>query len=423
MHSVKLLRNLSEKWSLLFSVLLICCGPLYGSWCVLTSFIILLYRMFAYDINSFIIDLVTIISFSAIYKLNPNGVSLVLYYIFVADAFFIIKGKFKNIGIIILLLYFFAYLFLRSDLVYNQYLTIIASLLLLAVLTCNISPYNLNTILWYYCFGLSISICYGWIFKDSSILFPYLNESIQVSNDIDVIRFKGLFADPNYLGTFCTLGLSLILQRYLLNLQVNGYLIFVFIICIASVLTLSKSVIIQVIFLLVILIIYSWRNKSTSIALITTLCLLLFAYYANTNQVSALAIVFERFEEGSSMSEITTGRSDLWQVYLSDIFSSLNTFLLGHGFSANLLDKGTHNIILEILYYTGFIGLLSVLVVFYSLFNYMSKRYAIRTSLIKFLPMIVLFISYLALQGFFSFAFYVQIFIVFAFCLTDQRYA
>ena len=348
---------------------------------------------------------------------------MVLYYIFIADVFFIIKGKFKNIGILIVLLYCFAYLFLRSDLVYNQYLTIIASIVLLAVLTCNLSPYNLNAILWYYCLGLSVSICYGWIFKDSSILFLYLNESIQVSNDIDVIRFKGLFADPNYLGTFCTLGLSLIMQRYLLNLQVKGYFIFVFIICMASVLTLSKSVILQVIFLLVILIVYSWRNKSTSVALITSLCLLLFAYYVNTNEVSALTIVFERFQEGSSMNDITTGRSDLWQVYLSDIFSSLKTFLLGHGFSANLLDKGTHNIILEILYYTGFVGLLSVLGVLYCLFKYMSKRYVIRTSLIKFLPMIVLFLSYLALQGFFSFAFYVQIFVVFAFCLTDQRYA
>lgn len=379
--------------------------------------------MFAYDITSFITDLVTIISFSAIYKLDPNGVSLVLYYIFIADAFFIIKGKFKNIGIITVLLYCFAYLFLRSDFIYNHYLTIIASLVLLAILTCNISPYNLKTILWYYCLGLSISICYGWIYKDSSILFLYLNESIQVSNDIDVIRFKGLFADPNYLGTFCTLGLSLILQRYLLDLQVKGYFFFLVIICIASVLTLSKSVILQVIFLLVILVIYTWRNKSTSIALITTLSLLLFAYYANTNQISVLTIVFERFQEGSSMSEITTGRSDLWQVYLTDIFSSLNTLLLGHGFSANLLDKGTHNIILEILYYIGFIGLLSVLGVFYCLFNQMSKRYAIRTSLIKFLPMIVLSLSYLALQGFFSFAFYVQIFIAFAFCLTDQKYA
>lgn len=379
--------------------------------------------MFAYDINSCTVDIVTIISFSAIYKFSANGVSLVLYYILIADAFFILKGKLRNSGLIIVLLCNFAYLFLRSDLIYNQYLTIVSSLLLFAILICNISPYNLKTILLYYCLGLSISICYGWMLKDSSILFLYLNESIQVSSDIDAIRFKGLFADPNYLGTFCTLGLALILQRYLLNLKVKGYSIFLVIIIIASVLTLSKSVLLLMIFLLVILILYSWRSKNTTKAFITTLCVLLFAYYVMKNQISAIFIIVERFQEASSLNEITTGRTDLWQVYLSAIFSSLSTFLWGNGFGANLLDKGTHNILLEIMYYTGFVGLLSVLGVFYYLFKLMYKRYSIRVSLINFLPLIILFVSYLALQGFFSFAFYIQIFIAFAFCLTDQRYA
>lgn len=379
--------------------------------------------MFAYDISSCTIDIVAIISFSAIYKFSPSGVSLVLYYILIADAFFLLKGKLKNTGTIILLLYCFAYLFLRSDLLYNQYLTVISSLILLALLISNITPYDLKTILLYYCLGLSISIFYGWILQDSTVLYLYLNESIQVASDVDVIRFKGLFADPNYLGTFCTLGLALILQRYLLNLQVKRYTVFLFIICLASILTISKSVILQMIFLLVILLIYSWRNKSTSIAIITTFCLFVFVYYAMTNQVSVISIIFDRFQEGSSLNEMTTGRSDLWQVYLSDIFSSLSTFLWGHGFSAGLLGKGTHNILLEIMYYTGTVGLLSVFAVFCCLFKLMVKRYAMKITLIKCLPLIVLFLSYLALQGFFSFAFYIQIFIAFAFCLTDQRYA
>ena len=423
MPSIKSSIKVTEKWSLLFSVLLICCGPFWGSWCVVASFVILLYRILAYDINSSIIDIVTIISYSAIYKLSPNGVSLVLYYILIADVFFILKGKLKNTGLIILLIYCFVYLFLRSDFVYNQYLTIIASLILLAILISNVSPYALKTILFYYCLGLSISICYGWIFKESYILSLYLNESIQVAKDIDVIRFKGLFADPNYLGTFCTLGLALILQRYLTNLPIKRYLLFVVIICLASILTLSKSVTLQVIFLLAILFIYSWRNKSTTISIAITLCLLLFTYYAMTNQISVVSIVFDRFKDGGSMNDITTGRSDLWQVYMSDIFSSLSTFMWGHGFSAGLLDKGTHNIFLEIMYFTGFWGLFSVFSVFYCLFKLMSQRYFIKVSLIKFLPIIVLFLSYSALQGFFSFAFYIQIFIAFAFCLTDQRYA
>ena len=415
--------KVSEKWSLLFSVLLICCGPFLGKWCVLTSFIVLFYRMFAYDIKSCIIDIVTIISFSAIYKLSPNGVSLVLYYILIADVFFILKGKLNNTSIVILLLYCFAYLFLRSDFVYNQYLTIVSSLILLAILINNISPYDLKNILWYYCLGLSISICYGWVFKDSNILFMYLNESIQASNDIDVIRFKGLFADPNYLGTFCTLGLAIILQRYLLNLKVKTHAFFLVIISVASILTLSKSVILQMIFLLVILFIYSWRNKSIPLSIITSLALLVVTYFAITNKVSAISIVFERFQEGTSLNEITTGRSDLWLVYLSDIFSSISTFLWGHGFNANLLDKGTHNILLEIMYYTGFVGIISVFGIFYCLFKLMCQRYAVKISLLKLLPLIVLFLSYSALQGFFSFAFYVQIFIAFAFTLTDQRYA
>ena len=240
MISIKSPTNTSEKLSLLLSVLLICAGPFLGSWCVLTSFIILLYRMFAYDISSCTIDIVTIISFSAIYKFSPSGVSLVLYYILIADAFFLLKGKLKKTGTIILLLYCFAYLFLRSDLLYNQYLTVISSLILLALLISNITPYDLKTILLYYCLGLSISIFYGWILQDSTVLHLYLNGSIQVASDVDVIRFKGLFADPNYLGTFCTLGLALILQRYLLNLQFKRYTVFLFIISLASILTISK---------------------------------------------------------------------------------------------------------------------------------------------------------------------------------------
>ena len=70
-----------------------------------------------------------------------------------------------------------------------------------------------------------------------------------------------------------------------------------------------------------------------------------------TNMVS-------RFTGLTNLNQITTGRYDLWGIYLKNICDETYGFLFGHGLNHIEGIKAAHNTYLEIMYKFGVIGVI-----------------------------------------------------------------
>lgn len=68
-------------------------------------------------------------------------------------------------------------------------------------------------------------------------------------------------------------------------------------------------------------------------------------------------IIDTRFSYASSVSELTTGRTDLWQTYINEFIHNPVLVLLGEGFSSVIIGKrASHNTIIQGVFQFGIIG-------------------------------------------------------------------
>ena len=138
--------------------------------------------------------------------------------------------------------------------------------------------------------------------------------------------------------------------------------------------------------------------------------------YFLLSENSPFAIVLERLTSSSSLSAITTGRSDLYIRYWNVIAKSAGNFLLGLGLSAPVLGKGTHMLYLELIYYVGLVGLVLVFGFFISLAQDLQKnkpQVKNQSLIAKYAVVIVVLIQYLSLQGMFQVLTYGAFFVAF----------
>lgn len=126
------------------------------------------------------------------------------------------------------------------------------------------------------------------------------------------------------------------------------------------------------------------------------------------------ATTLYRIAGASSVNELTTGRTILISRYWNEIMSSLGIMLWGKGMSAGLLEKGTHNLFLEIHYYTGLIGLILFVSYFVALIIWMRKKHTTGSAaagLFNYSPLVVFIALFCSLQGMFSISAYALLYL------------
>ena len=102
-----------------------------------------------------------------------------------------------------------------------------------------------------------------------------------------------------------------------------------------------------------------WKHKLKSIYFILPAFAILFimAIAFKTTIGTIITRLLAKIDQKLTLSTITTGRSDLWTLYLNTITSSIPNMLFGVGlFSKRLINIGPHNLLIHLLYRMGFIG-------------------------------------------------------------------
>ena len=68
--------------------------------------------------------------------------------------------------------------------------------------------------------------------------------------------------------------------------------------------------------------------------------------------------IFRFTSDGAgTLSDMTTGRSDIWVAYIREIFADLKILFFGNGINTlGSIERGAHNTYIELIFYLGVVG-------------------------------------------------------------------
>ena len=400
---------------LLLSIILVCISPVVGSFCIFGAFGIHIFRMLKYDIHTFMFDMSFLMPFANIYKVAPNTPSLVLILILLGLCWFTLRSiKSTKTGTPIVFITC-AFLFVRSGFLMDALLSIICSLALVCMFARNANNLDVIKVAYGYIIAVALSVIVAYLAQSSNLYIDYISAEIQVDNFSEAVRFKGLFSDPNYLGTYLLSAIGILFQLLIIKrIHLISFICLFSIFAFGGIISYSKSFFLTFIAIFILALYNLWKSGNKKYTIIFFIIFLVAGVYAARGVFSDINIIVDRFRQGSSLDDLTTGRSTLWAKYYDNIFSNPFIFLFGNGLDAPLLIQGAHNLYLEILYYVGGIGLILIFFAYVSSFKSVLQdfsRYNVLYKGIASLTLIILFVIYWSLQGFFGFATYFQFFI------------
>lgn len=179
-----------------------------------------------------------------------------------------------------------------------------------------------------------------------------------------VARFYGIWGDPNILALYSACALGCVTVLFLDHkIRISTWAVITSFLVVTGALTISKTFIIIVAVLIVLVILASFIHHDVKLGfqiLAGVLILLLVFYFFlrifNLNEIVESYIF--RFNVGGTqkMDNITSGRTSIWRRYFDSLGVSLR-FLVGYGINGGLIRlKVSHNTYIQSLYIGGMIG-------------------------------------------------------------------
>ncbi len=194
-------------------------------------------------------------------------------------------------------------------------------------------------------------------------VFPIVNVFVtdamfRLEGDDYALRFVGLMGNPNYFTLDIIMILSAIIVMMYHKSSSPFYTVFFVALSIFGIMSVSKSFLLSWALLLIMWLFLAIKQgagnfvKFLIIVFIGGGIVYFFAYDA----INAYLFRFAE-DSGGSLGDVTTGRTDIWKVYLDAIFNDVKILIFGNGLKT-LADgaKGTHNTYLESLFELGLLG-------------------------------------------------------------------
>lgn len=271
-----------------------------------------------------------------------------------------------------------------------KYAVAVAIIYLLIVNTKN---FNFKTLLAYAVLGVILSSFLS-LFSSLTTRMP---EILGQYSNYNVLKFQGLFTNPNSYAVFVSILLPLVVY---FCLQKNGILWFAPLIVISSFayMTLSRNYLIC----LFVVILYYFislcfrKNKRMMISFIFVLITFLMVSVCELNNTRVYLARFELipiekieptlnpedvvvkpdekpeyWEDGTALDP---GRVGIWKRYIKDFLSSPENIIFGRGISADVLGLPAHNTFIQFLWQFGLLGCIISIYSFFEIFSRIFKN-------------------------------------------------
>lgn len=271
-------------------------------------------------------------------------------------------------------------------------ITMVAGMLMLYYLRWDYFDANVAVVTY------SSGICLSSLLALFKSYLPIVNKfssdiTIKLGEGVYSTRFSGLQGNPNYYTLDIIVAISAIIVLMYKHKPQKIHTICIIALSVFGLMSVSKSFLLTWIFLIMFWFFISVRQgignvfKFAFIAAITAAVAYFFAYdYINTYLLRFTA------DSTGSLSSITTGRSYIWEAYMSDILNNSKILFFGNGLNTlGSIRRGVHNTYIECLFSFGVFGTIIFLVTL--------KLSMGRTinSKILWIPLVALFIRFMAI--------------------------
>lgn len=372
---------------------------------VVALIIACVYIIFSKKITNIISLLLFLLAFSPIFKLNPDGYTFFNFLIMVAIIKLLIGIKSLNLQYkeIFALTFFMIYIITFGGVAaVEPLLKISMYFVLLLLIFKHEGNIYLRNILAFFSFGIVFTSIAALFSEYIPGLSLYMSEvSLKLGAGDYFNRFSGIQENPNYY----TMDISLALAGWfaLVVNKKSNMLDYLFIVALSvlGIMSLSQSFIIIYILLIIFLLFsYAKQNVVGLLKGVFFIMVIFLGIYFLVEKETIEAFL-SRINIGnnlsSDLSDITTGRSDRWFIYLEYIVSNINVFLFGEGLGGNnYASISPHNYFIEIFYYLGILGSFLYLIVLKVIFP--SHKPNFKRKLANYLPFIVLLIRSMAIS-------------------------
>lgn len=257
-----------------------------------------------------------------------------------------------------------------------------------------------------------LSSIYALLFRNSPAISQLIGTEVTAYFGSSLTRFQGLLRDPNYYMSLVIMAIVLLTLLHFKKYISKGLFLFgTGCMFLFGALTYSKTFIFLLCLYWLLCLFYLIRGKRYILAVtFTAVTVFLALLLSNT----LFATTLYRITSASSVSELTTGRTALFEIYWCEVLSSPGIMLLGKGMSAQLLEIGTHNLFLEIQYYIGLIGLILFFFYFGTLIILVKKKrttVCAASRMFNYSSLIVFIALFCSLQGMFSISVYTLLYL------------
>lgn len=375
---------------------LIIIGVIFRPIIILTFFLMILYILIEKDDSCIFAMLFFCLSFTSAFKLSADSASLFTY----VQLFFVIKllftRKYKRNFLVAIVLYT-VYIFIGMG---NEYSEAIKQVSFPILIYCCMKPNvlsNTESYLKNFSFGVICSSIVGLFRNNIPNLSTFVNQKVsRMEYEVYTDRFSGLVGDPNYYSINLMLAFILIIFLYMKG-KISS--ITMYVICISIIIfgamTGSKTFLLMLVIIFIFILIELFKHRKYITAIICTISITIGVVLVVSGKISIFNIVIERLNSATSMSELTTERTDLWLMYTNNIFAHPLEAFIGNGFGKGYtFNRYPHNTYLDFINILGVCGT--------CIFLY-TRRCAVSfykrsRNLLNYIPLIVILIMYFSIS-------------------------
>lgn len=379
------------------------------------AFLICIIRMIRYDEKVFAADYCMLIPVTQVFRLS-GGMTFLIWLCLIAALWYLIRGRIHGDGGLVCLLLLLNYLIVRMQMDINNFVLCFGQMFVLYVLVPKQDRQSAARASKIFCWSLVVTSLFALLVRSTPQLVAVRGKETAAIWGTGIMRFYGLFRDPNFYMTLLAVGLALLCKLKDAG-QIKGFNFWFLaaLLAIFGVLTYSKTFFLVLILLVGLYILWHFWSQKVFRGIWLTLLVIIAASYLLFAEDSPFAVVLARLTSADTISDLTTGRTDVYAQYLKAIFENVGTFLFGYGLSAEGLFKDPHNLILELAYYIGVIGLMLYVVFCIVMFRKMNGKLGSvpQNTIAKYILVITIFALYFPLNGMFATIFYSELFLTF----------
>lgn len=212
---------------------------------------------------------------------------------------------------------------------------------------------NLKSFIFYYFAGLVTSSIVALFIEQIPNMSLYVSYDMAYELD-DVVRFSGLYTDPNYYSLAIMLVWSSLIVLYLYGKIKNEIFLFTVILIFFGIQTVSKSFLLMLAVICLGFVLFLFQKKKYKIAIVLSVGIIIACVLVFSGQIHIFDNVLERLFSGN---DLTTGRTEIWGDFFEVFYENPLYVLVGAGSGAGYVNgHPAHNTYIDFFYYYGLCG-------------------------------------------------------------------